>query len=166
MGFGNWLKGAGNKVLPGNPFDTDPQIGDPIGDKFPQFAGAPPMGGMAGGGYGAMGLGNMYGGGPQMGNILHAPRGGGASGPWSGVGGVPGQDGYGQPPQSPEGMFDPRELGGLDYLQMGAGALTDIGNWWETRQERLGREERDALDREERQRRRTEMGQAWRAANQ
>ncbi len=110
----------------------------------------PPMGGMQmpqmGGGYGNMGLGNMFGG---------AQQGGMPGGPMQ----------YGQPPQDPRGPFDPREIGGLDYMQMGAGALADIGNWWETRQERLGREERDALDREERQRRRTEMGQAWRAAN-
>jgi hypothetical protein len=99
-----------------------------------------------GGGYGNMGLGNMFGGGQQ--------------------GGMPGGPmQYGQRPQVPEDMFGPRDLGGLDYMQMGAGAAADFGNWWETRQERLGREERDAMDREERQRRRTEMGQAWRAAN-
>jgi hypothetical protein len=128
-----------------------------------QGAGMPGMGG----GYRAMELGNMFnqlGGGPDPNQGIGVPLPGwaqqGGRRPWDdmampdigGAGGYPGP------------MIQQRPIGALDWAQMGAGAATDIANWWESKQERDAREREFALSREDETRRLRNRGQAWAAA--
>lgn len=79
---------------------------------------------------------------------IHGGQGWGVGGMTGG--GAPMGGGYPQP-----------GIGAFDWARVGAAALTDFGNWWETRAERKRREREFELSREDEIRHRRRMGASW-----